>query len=189
MERRRNRPEKYDRELVHKTVKAIKKARELAAPAPPNAELSPGRLGWVQLCGGCHEATAMQVPRLTSPTSMQVTEIRKARQDRFYEARMSKAREQQAVADRKQLEQEIHLVRAPGALAKDKAAKLAAKQKQKGEAGWGRGWRGAAGGARVVGRCVYVGGCLHVLLGSFCLMPTFLFAAALQWLWRCRRSR
>lgn len=83
MERRRNRPEKYDRELVHKTVKAIKK----------------------------------------------VTEIRKARQDRFYETRMSKAREQQSAADRKQLEQEIHLVKAPGARAKEKAAKLAQKEK------------------------------------------------------------
>lgn len=78
MERRRNRPEKYDRELVHKTVKAIKK----------------------------------------------VDAIRSARQDRFYEARMSKAKKQQAAAERRQLEQEIHLVKAPGALAKEKEEKL-----------------------------------------------------------------
>ncbi|KAL4430852.1 hypothetical protein ABPG75_006108 [Micractinium tetrahymenae] len=78
MERRRNRPEKYDRELVHKTVKAIKK----------------------------------------------VDAIRTARQDRFYEARMSKAKKQAAAADRRQLEQEIHLVKAPGALAKEREEKL-----------------------------------------------------------------
>ncbi|EFN59087.1 hypothetical protein CHLNCDRAFT_13957, partial [Chlorella variabilis] len=69
MERRRNRPEKYDRELVHKTVKAIQK----------------------------------------------VEEVRGARQDRFYERRMAKSKGQQKAADRRQLEQEIHLVKAPGA--------------------------------------------------------------------------
>lgn len=78
MERRRNRPEKYDRELVHKTVKAMDK----------------------------------------------IEKIRGARQDRFYEQRMSRAKSQQAAADRKQLEQEIHLVKAPGALAKEKEEKL-----------------------------------------------------------------
>lgn len=78
MERRRNRPEKYDRELVAKTVKAMKRIKE----------------------------------------------IRVARQDRFYEQRMSKAKVQQREADRRQLEQEIHLVKAPGALAKERAAKL-----------------------------------------------------------------
>ncbi|PRW58481.1 putative ribosome biogenesis RLP24 [Chlorella sorokiniana] len=78
MERRRNRPEKYDRELVHKTVKAMDK----------------------------------------------IEKIRGARQDRFYEQRMSRAKAQQAAADRKQLEQEIHLVKAPGALAKEKEEKL-----------------------------------------------------------------
>lgn len=78
MERRRNRPEKYDRELVHKTVKAIKK----------------------------------------------VTEIRSARQERHWEKRMSKSKGQQVAQDRKQLEQEIHLVRAPGAMAREKEEKL-----------------------------------------------------------------
>lgn len=78
MERRRNRPEKYDRELVAKTVKAMKRIKE----------------------------------------------IRVARQDRFYEQRMSKAKVQQREADRRQLEQEIHLVKAPAALARERAAKL-----------------------------------------------------------------
>lgn len=58
-----------------------------------------------------------------------VDAIRSARQDRFYEARMSKAKKQQAAADRRQLEQEIHLVKAPGALAKEKEEKL--------KGGWG----------------------------------------------------
>ncbi|KAK9828075.1 hypothetical protein WJX81_000338 [Elliptochloris bilobata] len=86
MERRRNRPEKYDRELVHKTVKAMEK----------------------------------------------ITEVRKARQDRFWEARMRKARQQQRTADVVSLEKEIHLVRAPGAMTAEAAAdKAAAATKRK----------------------------------------------------------
>ena len=74
MERKRNRPEKYNRELVATTVKAMKRIKE----------------------------------------------IRVARQDRFYEERMAGNKERQRAADRKQLEQEIHLVKAPGALLKEK---------------------------------------------------------------------
>ncbi|KAK9807001.1 hypothetical protein WJX72_010283 [[Myrmecia] bisecta] len=73
MERRRNRPEKYDRELVHKTVQAMQK----------------------------------------------VEEVRVARQSRFWEARMNKAKAQQQQADKVQLENEIHLVKAPAAIQKD----------------------------------------------------------------------
>mmetsp|Transcript_1048 Transcript_1048/g.2182 ORF Transcript_1048/g.2182 Transcript_1048/m.2182 type:complete len:161 (+) Transcript_1048:55-537(+) len=73
MERKRNRPEKYDRELVATTVKAMKRIKE----------------------------------------------IRVARQDRFWEARMAGSKERQRAADRKELEEEIHLVKAPGAMAKD----------------------------------------------------------------------
>ena len=53
-----------------------------------------------------------------------VEKVRTARQDRFYEARMSRSRVHQKAADRRQLEQEIHLVKAPGALSKEKAQKL-----------------------------------------------------------------
>ena len=74
MERKRNRPEKYNRELVATTVKAMKRIKE----------------------------------------------IRVARQDRFWEARMAGNKERQRAADRKQLEEEIHLVKAPGAIAKEK---------------------------------------------------------------------
>jgi large subunit ribosomal protein L24e len=78
MERRRNRPEKYDRAVVARTVQAMRK----------------------------------------------VEDIRTARQDRFYERRMAKSKEEQKIADKVQLEQEIHLVRAPAAVEKDRAKKL-----------------------------------------------------------------
>ena len=68
LERKRNRPEKYNREVVQKTIKAIEK----------------------------------------------IEEIRKRRQDRFHEARMKIAKKQQKALDKKELEQEIHLIRAPG---------------------------------------------------------------------------
>lgn len=50
--------------------------------------------------------------------------MRTARQDRFYDKRMQRARVLEKAADRKQLEQEIHLVKAPGALAAEKEKKL-----------------------------------------------------------------
>lgn len=53
-----------------------------------------------------------------------VEAVRSARQDRFHDGRMQKAKAGQVAAERRALEQEIHLVRAPGALAKDKEAKL-----------------------------------------------------------------
>lgn len=74
LERKRNRPEKYDREVMHKTITAIQK----------------------------------------------IENIRQKRQDRFYDTRMQKAKKQQKLEDKKQLEQEIHLVKAPAAIAKSK---------------------------------------------------------------------
>jgi hypothetical protein len=101
LERRRNRPEKYNRETVAKTVKAIEK----------------------------------------------IADIRKKRQDRFYEKRMVSAKKQKAAADRRELEQEIHLVKAP--------ASLTDKSKQKLKVG---GWAGGRAGAW--GRTVPPGCCL-----------------------------
>lgn len=75
-----------------------------------------------------------------------VEAVRTARQDRFHEARMRKAKVQQAAADRKQLEQEIHLVKAPGALAKEKAEKL--KGALRGEGQRRARWLPAGGAAR-----------------------------------------
>lgn len=85
MERRRNRPEKYDRELVAKTLTAIKK----------------------------------------------IDKIRARRSERFYEARMLKAKAGQRAAARKELEQQVHLVRAPDSLLKDAAREKARAGKVK----------------------------------------------------------
>jgi large subunit ribosomal protein L24e len=90
MERRRNRPEKYNRDLVKKTIKAIER----------------------------------------------IDEIRTRRQERFYERRMARAKQQQVAQEKQQLEQEIHLVKAPASLvtaAKEKAQekiRIAAEQQQ-----------------------------------------------------------
>lgn len=84
LEKRRNRPEKYDRELVAKTLTAIKK----------------------------------------------IDKIRGRRQERFYEARMSKAKVAKTKAAQKELAQQIHLVQAPESLRKS-AAQEADKAKQK----------------------------------------------------------
>lgn len=90
MERRRNRPEKYNREVVSKTIKAVER----------------------------------------------IDEIRKRRQERFYERRMQRAKQQEKQRDAKELEQEIHLVKAPASLtAKSKEKiKVAVEQKSKAEA-------------------------------------------------------
>lgn len=81
MERRRNVPVRYDRELVGRTVAAMAR----------------------------------------------VDEVRVARQDRFYERRMRKARAEARAAARAQLENESHLIRAPGGLATVAPAEVAAR--------------------------------------------------------------
>lgn len=40
MERRRNRPEKYNRELVQKTVKAMEKITEVPTPPPIGSNMA-----------------------------------------------------------------------------------------------------------------------------------------------------
>uniref|UniRef100_A0A061SP81 Large subunit ribosomal protein L24e n=1 Tax=Tetraselmis sp. GSL018 TaxID=582737 RepID=A0A061SP81_9CHLO len=79
MERRRNRPVKYNRETVAKTVRAMKK----------------------------------------------ISEVRARRQERFWEARMARAKGAKVAAERKELEQQIHLIKAPGAA---KAAEAASEK-------------------------------------------------------------
>ena len=83
LERRRNRPEKYDRDLVVKTVRAVEK----------------------------------------------ISDIRKKRQDRHHEKRMAKAKAGQVAADKATLSQQIHLVKAPSVLAREKAEKEKEKDK------------------------------------------------------------
>jgi hypothetical protein len=53
-------------------------------------------------------------------------QVRQKRQERFWEARMRKARQQQRTADVVSLEKDIHLVRAPGAMSAEAAAEKAA---------------------------------------------------------------
>ncbi|KAL6781959.1 hypothetical protein ACKKBF_B10100 [Auxenochlorella protothecoides x Auxenochlorella symbiontica] len=78
MERKRNRPEKYDRELVHKAVGALKK----------------------------------------------VTAIRATREARLHTLRKSAARDAEKAADLRELEQSIHLIKAPGVLAREEEERL-----------------------------------------------------------------
>lgn len=75
MERRRNRPEKYNRDVVASTIKAIDK----------------------------------------------ITAIRARRQERFYEARMKLAKQQEKATEKLRLEKEIHLVKAPASIRKNAA--------------------------------------------------------------------
>lgn len=85
MERRRNRPEKYNRDLVGKTVQAMEK----------------------------------------------IDEIRQKRQDRHYTVRMVKAKAQQKLADKVELQKEIHLIRAPaGVLAEKEKLKIPVRQQR-----------------------------------------------------------
>lgn len=89
MERKRNRPEKYDRELVKKTIKAMER----------------------------------------------IEEIRVRRQERFYEKRMARVKGQQVQQDKQQLDQEIHLIKAPAAITAEaqkpqEKLKIAVEQKQ-----------------------------------------------------------
>jgi len=88
MERRRNRPVKYDRELMGKTLVAMQRVRE----------------------------------------------IREARQARHWEARMARARRVTVRNDRRQLEQEVHLVRAPHVAREERErARVAAEEARREE--------------------------------------------------------
>ena len=85
LERRRNRPEKYDREVVQKTLKAIGK----------------------------------------------IEAIKSKRQERFYEGRMHKAKLKEKKAIKVQLEKEVHLIKAPKSLTKEKEKLLAEAKDQR----------------------------------------------------------
>jgi|Transcript_40228 large subunit ribosomal protein L24e len=84
-ERKRNRPERYDRNVTQSTLRAMKK----------------------------------------------VEEVRVRRAERFYENRMKGKEDERRRADKRELEQQIHLIRAPGAKATEAAADKAGKEKLK----------------------------------------------------------
>ena len=58
-----------------------------------------------------------------------ISDVREKRQERFWEARMAKAKGVQVASDRKELEQQIHLIKAPDSLLKDKAGQKAKAEK------------------------------------------------------------
>lgn len=103
MERRRNRPVKYNRELVGKTIMAMQRCVPGAVSA---ASAGVSRCRLLSTAAWC--------------CLRRVEEIRQARQARHWEARMRKAAKVQLKNDKKQLEQEIHLVRAPHVKAEEK---------------------------------------------------------------------
>jgi large subunit ribosomal protein L24e len=84
-ERKRNRPERYDRNVTQSTLRAMKK----------------------------------------------VEEVRVRRAERFYDTRMKGKESEDRKANKRELEQQIHLVRAPGAIAKEPTQGAAKKQKVK----------------------------------------------------------
>lgn len=84
-ERKRNRPERYDRNVTQSTLRAMKK----------------------------------------------VEEVRVRRAERFYENRMKGKEGDRRRADKRELEQQIHLVRAPGTLVKERADEKPLKEKLK----------------------------------------------------------
>eukprot|EP00887_Chlorella_sp_A99_P005386 scaffold1.g5386.t1 len=146
LERRRNRPEKYDREVrrgprrgkqqTEETEKGEKEEAPLGQREPARrrhgaAAVQSGRVMAALEQGGRCGWRHGTVVHKTVKAMKKVAEVRAARQDRHHEARMAAARQQTAAADRRQLEQEVHLVKAPGALAKDKDKAKAAKLKQK----------------------------------------------------------
>jgi hypothetical protein len=103
-------------------------------------------------CLGSH-ISPPRFPAAAVKAIQKVEKVRTARQDRFYETRMSTAKATQAGAERKQLEQQIHLVKAPGALAREREAKL------KGEGlAWGAGSGGGGGSGGAWADCGVAGG-------------------------------
>jgi len=82
-ERRRNRPLKYNREVVQATLSALKS----------------------------------------------IEGIRTRREARFYESRMKGTAEARRQNDKKELAQQVHIVRAPGALSEDRLATKLLRQK------------------------------------------------------------
>ena len=75
-------------------------------------------------------ATTLQFPPLANTvnslqllfTSAPLAQIREKRQARFYEARMALAKQQARLADKKTVEEQVHLVKAPESLLKQQDA-------------------------------------------------------------------
>lgn len=140
MERQRNRPVKYDRELVQRSVKAMQKVEQVGGLAhasvsrwqPPwhAAGLQAATCAWYRAACDllpCSSTHLMQGCSSIYQAARQCLQIRQARQDRFHEARMRRAAAQKNKAERAELEKGIDLIEAPVArLRKQQAAQAAA---------------------------------------------------------------
>ena len=139
MERQRNKPVKYNRELVHKSVKAMQKVEEVCSSTILNSKssLQQGHLSCMHETNlqDCYtDCTGSRFPILCFMSKqpdrlfcISDVQVRVARQDRFHEARMKRAAKQQNRADQKELETGIDLIEAP-------VARLHREQKAQAEA-------------------------------------------------------
>lgn len=124
MERKRNRPEKYNRELLHKTVTAVEKVTAVSALAISSLErhlpsIDQTLRELVDFQYVCSEILLPQISllgflRIMSKTSLAL-QVREKRQDRHYEKRMAKAMKNTVTANKTELKNEIHLLKAPHA--------------------------------------------------------------------------
>ncbi len=125
MERQRNKPVKYNRELVHKSVKAMQKVEEVckALTSYITTLIYVTRIHNYHYLKHfayvlCHLLHAHLMECCTTRTccskfSVVSMQVRVARHDRFHEARMKRAAKQQNRADQKELETGIDLIEAP----------------------------------------------------------------------------
>lgn len=120
MERRRNRPEKYDRELVQKTVKAMEKITEVCPQhlqkfQNPLQTLSIDfllcHLQFSRLSSICCGVQGQGACPIADGFMNIMLQVRQKRQDRYHEARMRKAKVQQTQQAKSELERDINLVR------------------------------------------------------------------------------
>ncbi len=143
MERRRNRPEKYDRQLLHKTVKAMQKVDEVRNAAPRG--ITPMAIAHFPVLAMACSASAywflmshvLHPKQHVSCHSLLLTcccavQMRVKRQERLHNERMARAKGVRVAAEQRELEQDITLIRAPVALARDvEAYQKQQKQQEK----------------------------------------------------------
>lgn len=101
LERRRNRPEKYDRQLMHKTVQAMQKVEEVGMRltnvlwTPPCRTALELRVKCIASCMWRAARVREQPQKLLAHAEAldaRAWQVRVKRQERFYEARMARAK-------------------------------------------------------------------------------------------------
>lgn len=104
-ERRRNRPERYDRNVMGATLKV--RARRRCRGEGPSL--------WTQVPDTCCASSSRE------QAMKRVGEIREKRAERFWEERMKGKASRELADARKELDRDIHLVQAPDSLLVDKS--------------------------------------------------------------------